>query len=155
MKIRPRVPIGLPIAMVALLILGYFAGPFIQSQATEEQLSKNVLLHAIPFILIFVAIILAFISLIWLLASVLNNIVSVEFHRPVEAIFIGGIALGILGMFQPWSFAAYRIGFHVLLIATLGFIVWGHIIPKRVRRQGDGSDVSAGEVESGSTDAVS
>lgn len=141
--------------MVVLLILGYLAGPFIQSQATEEQLSKNVLLHAIPFILIFVAIILGFIAFIWLLASVLNNIVTVEFHRPVEAIMIGGIALGIFGMFQPWSFAAYRLGFHVLLFSTLGFIVWGHIIPKRVRRQGEGSDVPAGEIESRSTDAVS
>ena len=118
MKIRPRVPIGLPIAMVVLLLLGFLAGPFIQSQATQQQLSTNVLLHAIPFILIFVAIVLGFISLIWLLASVLNNVVSVEFHRPVEAIVIGGIVLGILGMFQPWSFAAYRIGFHVLLIST-------------------------------------
>jgi hypothetical protein len=138
--------------MVALFILGYFAGPFIQSQATEEQLAKNVLLHAIPFILIFVAIILGFISLIWLLASVLNDIVSVKFHRPVEAIIIGGIVLGIVGMFQPWSFAAYRIGFHVLLVSTIAFIVWSHIIPKRARRQRDVSDVSVSEIASRGTD---
>jgi hypothetical protein len=140
--------------MVVLLILGYFAGPFIQWQATEEQLSKNVLLHAIPFILIFVAIILGFISLIWLLASVLNNIVSVEFHRPVEAILIGGIALGIVGMFQPWSFAAYRIGFHVLLVSTVGFIVWSHIVPKKLRRRKDVSDVSVSDIASRGTDQL-
>jgi hypothetical protein len=141
-KIRPRVPIGLPIAMVVLVILGILAGPFIRSRVTEEQLAKNVLLHAIPFILIFVAIVLGLISFIWLVASVLNNNIPPRVHRPIEAIFIGGIVLGAVGMFQPWFFIAYRIGFHVLLISTLCFIVWSHIIPKGARRQEEIGSVS-------------
>jgi hypothetical protein len=33
-------------------------------------------------------------------------------------------------MFQPWVFLAYRYGFLVLLISTLGFILWSHIVPR-------------------------
>ena len=61
---RPRVPIGLPIAAVITLILGIAVGPVIRSLASEEQLATNVLLSAIPFVLIFVSIILFFISLL-------------------------------------------------------------------------------------------
>ena len=113
MKIRPRVPIGLPIAAVVLLVLGFVARSAVPSIFGEEQLAGNVLLAAIPFVLIFVAIILAFIIVIWLIASVLNNNVSSRLYRPIEAVIIGGIAVGIFAMMQPWSFVAYRIGFHV------------------------------------------
>jgi hypothetical protein len=141
-KIRPRIPFRLLIAMVVLVILGVLAGPFIRSRATEEQLAKNVLLHAIPFILIFAAIVLGLISFIRLVASVLNNNIPLSVHRPIEAVIISGIVLGAVGMFQPWFFAAYRIGFHVLLISTISFIVWSHIIPKGVRRQEEIGSVS-------------
>ena len=45
---------------------------------------------------------------------------------------IGGILLGILGMFQPWVFGLYKTGFFVLLFSTLGFILWSHVVPKSV-----------------------
>ena len=129
---RPRVPIGLPIAAVVALILGIAAGPVIRSMATEEQMSTNVLLSAIPFVLIFVSIILFFITLIWFVASLLNNKVPERIYRPIEWITIAGIVLGIVGMFQPWSFAAYRYGFLLLFFSTLSFILWSHIVPKGV-----------------------
>jgi len=146
-KIRPRVPIGLPVAAIVLLVLGILAGPQIRSMVSEEALAKNVLLNAIPFILIFVAIILFYITIIWLVASVLNNNIPARIHRPVELACMVGIALGVVGMFQPWWFAVYRIGFVVLLVSTLSYILWSHITPKGIRREEGLGSVSVTERE--------
>ena len=127
---RPRVPIGLPIAVVIFLVLGLLAGPFIAARATPEQLADNVLLNAIPFILIFISIILAFITLIAFVASLLDHRISRRTHQLVETILIVCMVLGVFGMFQPWLFAAYRYGFLLLLFSTLGFILWSHITPR-------------------------
>ena len=151
-KIRPRVPVGLLIAVVALLILGVIAGPIIRSVATPEQLTNNVLLGAIPFILIFVAIILAFISLIALVASVLSHNIPGSAYRPIERILIGGIVVGVIGMFQPWLLILYKIGFIVLLVSTLGFILWSHIVPRGIRRREELGSVSIGKLEGGGED---
>jgi hypothetical protein len=146
-KIRPRVPLALPLIAVVLIILGLVAGPLIRSQASEEQLASNVLLGAIPFILIFVAILLFFITLIAALASILSNNIPLRIYKPIEQVLIAGIVLGIVGMFQPWAFILYRIGFFVLLFSTLGFIIWSHIVPKGVVRQEDLGPVSVSEFE--------
>jgi hypothetical protein len=143
---RPRVPIGLPISVVVTLIIGLAADPFIESTFTEEQLARNVLLAAIPFVFIFVAIILAFIMLVWLAATSLSDNIPERIYRPIERITIVGIALGVIGMFQPWSFAAYRIGFFVLFFSTLAFILWSHIVPKGARHDHVGS-LSVSEFE--------
>jgi hypothetical protein len=148
-KKRPRVPIGLPIAAVVTLILGIAAGPVIRSLATEEQMSTNVLLSAIPFVLIFVSIILFFITLIWLVASLLNNRIPEWIYRPIEWIIIAGIVLGIVGMFQPWSFVAYRFGFLLLFFSTLSFILWSHVVPKGAH-EAHVDSVSISEFEQGS-----
>jgi hypothetical protein len=131
---RPRVPLGLPISVAILLILGSIAGPLIRSNFTEKERAANVFLEAIPFILIFVAIILTFITLIVLVASVLNDNIPRRTHRLVERIIIFGIVGGVIGMFQPWWFLAYKYGFSVLLISTLSFILWSHIRPRRALR---------------------
>ena len=99
---RPRIPIALPIIIVVLLILGLLAGPFIESRTTEQQRADNVLLNAIPFVLIFVAILLTFILLIVIIGSMLNNNVPPRIYKIIESILIAGIILGVLGMFQPW-----------------------------------------------------
>ena len=70
---RPRVPLGLPITAIVLFVLGLLTGPLIQANATEQQLAANVLLNAIPFLLISVSIILVFVTLIWAIASSLND----------------------------------------------------------------------------------
>jgi hypothetical protein len=134
-KKRPRIPIGLIISIVVLLILGAIGGPIIQSLATPEQLADNVLLGAVPFILIFVAIVLAFIALIVLVASMLNENIAPRPYRLIESILIAGIVLGVIGMFQPWLYVLYKFGFLILLVSTLGYILWSHVAPKGFQRQ--------------------
>ena len=142
MKSRPRVPKGLLIAIAILLILGLISNPIIRSLATPEQLAQNVLLNAIPFILIFAAIILAFIAVIALVADALNNNISQRLYKVIERLLIGGIILGIFGMLQPWLHLAYKYGFLLLLFSTLGFILWSHVTPKREERGGEIEQVS-------------
>ena len=135
MKQRVRIPKGLFITIAILLVLGIVAGPLIRSLATEEQMNRNVLLSALPFILIFAAIILGFIAVIAMVASLLNNNIEPRTHKIIEYCLIAGIVLGVFGMFQPWWFAAYTYGFLVLLFSTLGFILWSHVSPKREQHQ--------------------
>ena len=127
---RFRFPTRLAIAIVVTLILGFAAGPFIAARATPEQMARNVLLSALPFILIFAAIIMAYIAVITIVARLLNDNIPNRVHRPIELTLIGGILLGILGMFQPWVFGLFKTGFFVLLFSTLGFILWSHVVPK-------------------------
>jgi uncharacterized membrane protein len=134
-KLRFRVPLGLPIAMVVCLVIGLIANPVIDASVSEEQLARNVLLAAVPFIFIFVAIILAFISLVWLLASSLSHNIPEHIYRPVERVIIAGIVVGVIGMFQPWVFTVYRLGFFVLFFSTLAFILWSHIVPKGAHQE--------------------
>jgi hypothetical protein len=146
-KSRLRIPVGLFIAIVVTLVLGLVASPVIKALTTEKQRATNVLLSAIPFILIFVAILLAFISLINMSASVLNDNISPHIYRAIEGVLIAGIVLGIFGMFQPWLMIFYKVGFLVLLVSTLGFIWWSHIKPKGVRRQKEAGSASGQDVK--------
>ncbi|NOZ73156.1 MAG: hypothetical protein GXP38_14835 [Chloroflexi bacterium] len=127
---RVSVPTWLPITTVVLLLLGAISSPLIHRVFSEKQLASNVLLTAIPFILIFVAIILFFATLIVVAARLFGNNISEQSYRLVEYIAIAGIVLGIIGMFQPWFFLAYRYGFSVLLVSTLFYILWSHITPR-------------------------
>jgi hypothetical protein len=146
-KRRLRIPVGLFIAIAVTLILGLVAKPAITALTTDKQRATNVLLSAIPFILIFVSVLLAFISLINMSASVLNGYISVRVFRAIERILIAGIILGIIGMFQPWLIILYKVGFMVLLVSTLGFIWWGHIKPKGERRQKEAGSTPNQEVK--------
>jgi hypothetical protein len=142
-KVRLRLPVGIFIAIVVTLMLGLVAGPAIKASTTEEQRATNVLLSAIPFILILVAILLTFISLISMSASVLNDNISQGIYHAIERLLIAGIVSGIFGMFQPWLIILYKIGFLVLLGSTLGFIWWSHIKPQGVRRQKEAGNASS------------
>jgi hypothetical protein len=146
-KRRLRIPVGLFIAIAVTLILGVVAKPVILSLTTEKQRDTNVLLSALPFIFIFVSILLAFISLINMSASVLNDNISARIYRAIEGVLIAGIVLGIFGMFQPWLMIFYKVGFLVLLVSTLGFIWWSHIKPKGVRRQKEAGSASGQDVK--------
>ena len=64
-------------------------------------------------------------------------------------IIIAGIVLGIVGMFQPWTFAGYRYGFMLLFFSTLAFILWSHVVPKGVHAD-QVESISIGEFEQGS-----
>lgn len=146
-KKRPLVPIGLPLSGIILLAAGLLLRPVVQNTFSEEVLTKNTILNGIPFILIFVAIVLFFISAIWLLGSVINYSVPPRLYRTIESVIIAGIVLGVLGMFQPWWFIGFRYGFHLLLASTLSFMVWSHIIPKGKRVEDDSGPPSISEFE--------
>ena len=132
---RPRIPKGLVIAIVVCFILGLIAIPVVNNAFTEEQLAKNVLMAAIPFVLIFVSILLTYIMVIVIVATMLNNNISASVHGKIEKVIIAGILLGIFGMFQSWFFKAYTVGFIVLLFSTLSYILWSHVMPRVVQQR--------------------
>jgi hypothetical protein len=90
-------------------------------------------MQAVYFIVSFVAIIVAFIIFIVFLSKRLSGNVPQSIYNVVEKIIIAGIILGIVGMFQPWIHLGFRVGFHLLLISTLAYIVWSHITPRATR----------------------
>jgi hypothetical protein len=75
-----------------------------------------------------------YMALIVFAGKLLSNRVPEAVYRTIEYVLIAGIALGVLGMFQPWVFALFKISFFVLLLSTLSFILWSHITLKRARR---------------------
>lgn len=147
-----RVPIGMPITAVILLILGLIARQVWPDLVTEEQMSRNVLLAAIPFILVFAAIIIGYMCVVWYASVKLSDNVPEKTYRPIEYALIGGILLGIFLMFQPWVFELFRVGFFVLLFSTLGFILWSHITPKSSEESEQQAIAAAAELESGAGD---
>ena len=146
------VPKGLPISAGILLVLGLIAWQVMPNIVTEEQMARNVILAAIPFILVFASIIIAFMSLVWFTASKLNDNISEKTYRPIEYILIGGIVLGILLMFQPWVFELFRVGFFLLLVSTIFYILWSHVRPKGTGQSEKLNGVSAGDIGNSSGD---
>jgi hypothetical protein len=133
-KIRSLVPAKLLVSAAGALILSPIARPVIETLATPEEMSENVLFSAIPFILVFVAIVLVYMALIVFAGKLLSNRVSEGVYHIIEYVLIAGIGLGVFGMFQPWLFISFKISFLVLLFSTLSFILWSHVILKRARR---------------------
>lgn len=114
---------------IALWLAGVAAIPPVEALDPKTK-TDNVILNGIPFILIFIGIIIAFIDLIIFLATRLNNNISESIYRPIETIFIVGIIVGVVGMFQPFMPTLYTVGFVVLFISTIGYIAWSHIVPR-------------------------
>lgn len=127
---RVRPPRPLAIIGVALIILGILWVAFIQPTLSEEVRRDAIFLGAVPFLAIFIGILLLFIFSIFVAASRLNGVVSLQVYRPIELAIIAGILLGVFGMFQPWVMWGYTYGFLLLLISTLAFIVWSHVTPR-------------------------
>jgi hypothetical protein len=133
-KIRSLIPVKLLVSAGVMLILSPVARPVVETLVTKEEASENVLLTSIPFLLFFVSLVLLYMALIVFAGKLLSNRVPEAAYRTIEYVLIAGIALGVLGMFQPWVFALFKIGFFVLLLSTLSFILWSHITLKRARR---------------------
>lgn len=127
---RVRPPRPLAIIGLALIILGILWVAFIQPTLSEEVRRDAIFLGAVPFLAIFIGILLLFIFSIFVAASRLNGVVALQIYRPIELAIIAGILLGVFGMFQPWVMWGYTYGFLLLLISTLAFIVWSHITPR-------------------------
>ena len=134
MKIRPLIPLKLLIAAAVLFSLSFAARPALNAMVPDLQTSSNVLIIAIPFLLIFVPIILLFMSFIVFVSKILFQRVPERTYKAIEYVFIAGIILGILSMFQPWTFILFKPGFFMLFCSLLGFMVWSHVGMKRERR---------------------
>jgi amino acid transporter len=135
MKIRPLIPLKLLIAAVVLFALSFAAGPVLNALVPDLKTSSNVLIIAIPFLLIFVPIILGYMSLIVFVSKLLHERVPERIHKAIEYVFITGIVVGILCMFQPWVFALFKIGFFILFGSLLGFMIWSHLAAKRRQQE--------------------
>lgn len=114
----------------AIAVMLAFAALFSAYAGTlSEERQDEVFIKAIPFVAIFISIILAFICLIVIAAIVLNGKIPLRTYRPIEYLIIAGILLGVLGLFQGWKLFVYQNGFLLLLAAVLLFMVWSHITP--------------------------
>lgn len=89
--------------------------------------------QALIFLVGFLVILFAYIFLVRWLARRLDNRVAPQRYARVERLCIGGIVVGVVAMFQPWFFVGYRLGFLILLLATLAFIAWSHITPADIQ----------------------
>lgn len=134
MKIRPLIPLKLLIAGVVLLGLSFPARPVLQALVPNLQSSTNALLLAIPFLLVFVPIILGYMAVIVFVSKVIHQQVPERVYKTIEYVFIAGIVLGIISMFQPWTFLLFKPGFFVLFGSLLGFMLWSHVAMKQDRR---------------------
>ncbi len=121
--------------VIAIVIALGFGGLFsLYTDTLSEEKQGEVLIKAIPFVAVFVSIILVFICLIVLIAIGLENKVPQRTYRPIERVIIAGILLGVVGLFQGWRLFAYEVGFLVLLASLLLFMVWSHLNPMPARR---------------------
>lgn len=82
------------------------------------------------FVIGLLAFVFGFGFFIAFVARWLKDKVPRRLYSLIEGLIIGGIVLGILGMFQPWLLWGFRIGFNVLFFSTLVYIVWSHITPR-------------------------
>lgn len=115
---------------IVIAVLLAFAGLFTLYAGTlSDERQEEVLIKAIPFVAVFVSILLVYICMIVILAIVLNGKTPPRTYRPIEYIIIAGILLGVLGLFQGWKLFAYENGFLLLLFSVLSFIVWSHVSP--------------------------
>jgi hypothetical protein len=127
-----RTLIGFAIAIAIVLALGGLFKAYTDAQFSAEQ-QDDVLVKAIPFVAVFVSIVLTFICLIALAAITLNGKIPQRAYRPIELIIIAGILIGVVGLFQWWKLFAYQFGFLLLLASVLAFMVWSHITPMTPR----------------------
>ena len=123
-----------PIKWLGGIAVALFAFALVFEPLTRglpEETRKSVLLHAIPFFATFVGVLLLFILLIVMVAIRFNGKVPGRTYQGIEYTIIAGILFGVVCLFQPWSFVPYRYGFLLLLVSTLTFILWSHIMPAR------------------------
>jgi hypothetical protein len=133
-KIRPLIPLKLLISAAVLFGLSFGARPVLTALVPDFANSTNVLVIALPFLLVFVPLILTFMSFIVFLSKLLYQRVPETVYRIIEYVFIVGIVLGILSMFQPWTFLLFKPGFFMLFGSLIGFMIWSHVPMKRERR---------------------
>ncbi len=115
------------IAIVIVLAIGEIINLYTGTLSEERQ--QEVLIKAVPFVAIFVAIVLAFICLVVIVAITLGGKVPLRSYRPIEFILIAGILIGVVGLFQGWKMFVYEYGFLIVLFSLLAFMIWSHLSP--------------------------
>lgn len=128
--IRPAIRFGIAIGLILAFALAF---KLITDEALSQEQRDEVLIRAIPFVAIFVSIILAYIYLIVALAITLNGKVPQRSYRPMEGLIIAGILLGVVALFQGWKMFVYEYGFLLLLGSAVAFIAWSHVLPMSAR----------------------
>jgi hypothetical protein len=126
---RFRPPIPLLVVAVALLVIGLVANNM-TGDVTEEFARENLILLAVPFLAIFIAVLLFYIGLIVTLSRAFSGQIPARIYRVIFGAAVIGIVLGVIMMFQSWAMAVYRVGFSVLLVSLLSFMVISHIAPR-------------------------
>lgn len=127
-----RIVRGFAITIAIILVFGWLFSLYTGTLSQEQQ--EEVLIKAIPFVAVFVSIILAFACLIAVVAIAFEGQVPQRTYRPIEGVIIAGILLGVVGLFQGWRLFAYEIGFLLLLASLLAFLVWSHLTPMPPRQ---------------------
>ncbi|MBE2181826.1 MAG: hypothetical protein IAE89_00235 [Anaerolineae bacterium] len=117
---------------IIALIISLLAPTLIQS--LDENIRDQVLIQSIPFFSAFVAILMTYILIIALLMIRFTGKIPHRIYRPVDMLITIGIIGGIVCLFQPFIFVAFRYGFQLLLLSTLLFIVWSHIVPRKAKQ---------------------
>jgi hypothetical protein len=87
---------------------------------------------AYVFLPLFVALVVAFGFFIGWVSKKLSGNIHPRPYTLIQALLIACILLGVVGLFQPWTIVAYRIGFDMVLIGTLAFTVWSHVTPRSI-----------------------
>ncbi|MBN2304287.1 MAG: hypothetical protein JXQ72_07420 [Anaerolineae bacterium] len=127
-----RITRGFVITIAILLAFGWGFSQYAETLSDERQ--NDVLIKAIPFVAVFVSVILGFVCLIVVVAVALEGKVPQRSYRPIEGIIIAGILLGVVGLFQGWKLFAYEVGFLLLLGSLMAFMVWSHLTPMPTRQ---------------------
>ncbi|MDX2160025.1 MAG: hypothetical protein SF162_01745 [bacterium] len=125
--VRVLAPVVIIAALFALI------APSITSGIADERVRNGVLIQALPFFGAFVAVLLTYILLIFLIALRFNGKIPNRTYSGVETVLIVGILGGVVLLFQPIHFVGYRYGFLLVLGALLSFIVWSHVIGRSAK----------------------
>ena len=123
-------------ASIVLLLLALLFNPLSKALLSEDT-RDSVLVSSIPFVAVFITIILLFILMIFMVVLRFNRLIPYRTYRPVELLCIFGIGTGVFFLFQPWQLVSFQYGFLCLLVATLTFIVWSHVMPHSARVETD------------------
>jgi len=115
-----------------ITVIGILFAP-LSKQIFSEDTRSSVLVNSIPFVALFIALLLLFMLLIFIVALRFNGKLPYRMYHPIERLVVSGIVLGVVFLFQPWLQIAYRYGFLLLLFSTLIFILWSHVVPQSQR----------------------
>jgi lysylphosphatidylglycerol synthetase-like protein (DUF2156 family) len=127
-----RILIRFAVTIAIVLVIGGIISLYTDMLSEEKQ--QEVLIKAMPFVAVFVSIVLAFICLIVIAAVTLEGKVPLRTYRPIEFLLIAGILIGVAGLFQGWKMFVYEFGFLVVLFSLLAFMIWSHVTPMPLRQ---------------------